>query len=117
MRWISVIAALAMAGPAVAVEDVDGTLAKLSDSQRSELLTIMDRAIADGPSSRFREVKSPRARTYCGTINTKNRMGAYVGFKRFFVIADQQKVHIAGEDMPPGEAPLYSALMDTNCYG
>lgn len=50
-------------------------------------------ALNDPESARFRNViLSPKGRAVCGEINAKNKMGGYVGFRRFIVAADQSGI-------------------------
>jgi hypothetical protein len=47
----------------------------------------------DPESGRFRNVfVSPRGRAVCGEVNAKNRMGGYVGFRRFISAKDKSGV-------------------------
>ena len=82
MRWMVLCAVMAMAGPAGAVEDVDGTFAKLPAEDQKRLMAIVENTLPDGRSSRLKGIVRNRA-VYCGEINTKNRLGAYGGYQRF----------------------------------
>jgi hypothetical protein len=85
MRWLIVCGAMLFATAAPALEDADGSLAKLSPDQRKRLAEILDVELADGPSSRLRSVRLTYGAAVCGKLNTKNRMGAYVGYTDFYV--------------------------------
>jgi hypothetical protein len=51
----------------------------------------------DPESARFRKVfVSPRGRAVCGEVNAKNRMGGYVGFKRFISARDKAGIEDDG---------------------
>lgn len=49
----------------------------------------------DGESARFRNIRVVTDGTYCGEVNSKNRMGAYTGFTGFSVLG-----------FPPDPQPL-----------
>lgn len=42
--------------------------------------------LIDGQSARFRNIREVTSGTYCGEVNSKNRMGAYTGFTGFSVL-------------------------------
>lgn len=55
---------------------------------------ILDEKLLDYPSSRFRSVyldNIPGKRLLCGEINTKNRLGGYVGWSHFKVYVDKDE--------------------------
>lgn len=54
----------------------------ISDAQQ-----LAARDLADPGSAQFRNVAYyPNGKSVCGEINAKNRMGGYVGYRRFFVV-------------------------------
>lgn len=54
-------------------------------------------ALNDPESARFRKLfVSPKGRAVCGEVNAKNKMGGYVGFRRFIVADDQSGIE--GDD-------------------
>lgn len=57
--------------------------------------------LIDPSSAQFRNVHQ-RHRSVCGEVNGKNRMGAYVGFKRFVAQLDQKTALIDPEYEPSG---------------
>jgi hypothetical protein len=83
MRWLVVCGAMLFATAAPALEDADGSLAKLSPDHRKRLVEILDVGLADGQSSRLRAVRMGDE-AICGKLNTKNLMGAYVGYVDFY---------------------------------
>ena len=51
------------------------------------------RRLTDPDSVKFRDVFiSPRRGAVCGDINAKNRMGGYVGYRRFIVAPDKSGI-------------------------
>lgn len=96
------IALTMLAGSSQATEDVDGTLARLSAASRASLLDVMDRELVDGPSSRYRDVKGIAGGRICGLVNSKNRLGAYVGYQRFIYNEPERRLIIDGNS-PPGD--------------
>lgn len=69
----------------------------------------LDGTLFDYPTARFRDVRIVKSGgIICGEVNTKNRMGAYAGWKRFVAIdatdAGQPYVHVAeqSEETPGG---------------
>lgn len=88
MRWMVVIAALAVAGPAVAFEDVDGSVAKAFPDQRAEIAAGLDETLFDGKSALIKEAMRQHEKTICGMINAKNLAGAYTGYRPFKLMFD-----------------------------
>lgn len=67
--------------------------AKIEDQDRSikqdQLTQTIKNAMYDPESARFRNVRlNLVGDALCGEINAKNKMGGYVGFKRFVVFHD-----------------------------
>jgi len=62
-----------------------------ADTQMTDAAkTRLARGLTDPDSAKFRDVFiSPRRGAVCGQINAKNRMGGYVGFRRFIVAQDR----------------------------
>lgn len=83
MRWLIVCGAMLFAASAPALEDADGSLAKLPPDQRKRLAEILDVQLSDGQSSRLRAVRMGDE-AVCGKLNAKNLMGAYVGYTDFY---------------------------------
>lgn len=73
--------------------------------------------LIDPSSAQFRNVVA-KSNAVCGEINGKNRMGAYVGFTRFYVTTDTWTAHL---DPQFDESELASsedlcASMQSNSY-
>jgi hypothetical protein len=80
--WAASLGALLLTTPATALEDADGSLAKINAEIRRKLQTKLDLKVLDGPATRFRSVNLQEG-TVCGLLNTKNKLGAYTGYQKF----------------------------------
>jgi hypothetical protein len=78
MRALATIVLASLAAVAAAAPKEHHLIAA---SKQEVLLTMKD-----PESTRFRNVRMRAPVTVCGEVNSKNSMGGYVGFKRFFVI-------------------------------
>lgn len=57
-----------------------------TNSTESRLKERLKRDLIDPDSAQFRDTElSPNRECMSGQVNSKNRMGGYVGFKKFFV--------------------------------
>jgi hypothetical protein len=62
-------------------------------SYRSAIAQI-DSSLNDEESARFKDLylsDGVKGSSLCGTVNAKNRMGAYVGFRHFYIPSDHSK--------------------------
>lgn len=103
------IAAMLMATSALAVEDVDGSLAKLAAPERTELLDRMEQDLFDGPASRLRGLRRIDKTRICGRINPKNKMGAYIGYRPFLFDSEYKELVLAGDDADEASKALLKA--------
>lgn len=91
------------------------TSAEVSDgvSQIPEVRRALDRGLFDYPTARFRnvyvtvngEIEGRRGAYLCGFVNSKNRMGAYVGWTAF----------VATEDFVETRGQGANILLDAMC--
>lgn len=93
------ILATLLATSAHAVEDVDGSLAKLPLADRAALLDRMEQDLFDGPASRLRNVRKIDLTRLCGRLNPKNRMGAYIGYRPFLFDPEHNELVLGGDDI------------------
>lgn len=68
---------------------------------KSNLLDVVRHELADPDTAKFRGVRissnwTPAGGMACGEVNARNRLGAYVGFQKFVVMADG--LRILGDD-------------------
>lgn len=99
MRLLMVVAVLALAGPAQAVEDVDGSFAKLAEDDQRALINILESKLADARTARLKGLVK-QATVYCGEVNAKNRLGAYTGYQKFqFAPSSAGLVFQFGDDL------------------
>lgn len=111
MWWTAFLIALAST-PALAAEDVDGSLAKLPPKDRSGLLDRMEQDLFDGPASRLRSVRLIDQGRICGRVNPKNRMGAYIGYRSFMFDQQQNDLVLGGDDADVTSKALVAAVCD-----
>ncbi len=71
---------------------------------------LLDERLLDYPSARFRDVRGDE-RILCGFVNSKNRMGAYVGWTRFAVTFFTEEPRVMLDD-PDGADDV---LLDAFC--
>lgn len=57
-----------------------------------------DGVLFDGVSARWKDVRTWRGGYVCGSVNAKNRMGAYVGWHQFWYRAGEGGVVPGGSD-------------------
>lgn len=82
MRGILLLAALALAG---CDNQADKAIVSAQELLRSTLL--------DPDSAQFREATfNPATKTVCGQVNSKNRLGGYVGFTPFYVVNEAVRI-------------------------
>ena len=98
MKRIMLVALLVVASSAFAAKPVkvamapsaDEALAAASVKMIDAAKDVIQGGLNDPDSAKFRHVFiSPKGRAVCGEVNAKNKMGGYVGFKRFIVARDQ----------------------------
>lgn len=99
---LGVVAGVFIAGPALAAPPTSQAFTAEQRAQSARLIevarTAFDQELLDYPSARFRDVrpifKYPNARgpILCGFVNSRNRMGGYVGWQRFSVILDRVSI-------------------------
>jgi hypothetical protein len=69
-----------------AEESIKAMEAKMIGAAQDRIIS----GLKDPESARFRNAfVSPRGRAVCGSVNAKNSMGGYTGFKRFIVAKDR----------------------------
>lgn len=113
---VAVLTAALTSSAAAAIEDVDGTLAKLSEGARTALTEALESDLADGRSSRLRMVTPIDGGRVCGLINTKNRMNAYIGYKAFLAeLAPSPTIMLDGEEAGFRDVASVSALIKAAC--
>jgi hypothetical protein len=103
----------ALSTPVWAVENIDGSLGKLSSEDRAALLDQMERDLFDGPASRLRDVTKIDKTRICGRLNPKNRMGAYIGYRAFLFDSEHKELILSGDE-PDDKA---KALVKAACGG
>jgi hypothetical protein len=79
MKTLLIAAALAVTVPQQGSGRPD---APPTDAQFAAVRGALDERLLDYPSARFRDVRGTDL-VICGFVNSKNRMGAYVGWNRF----------------------------------
>lgn len=90
-----------------------------SSKQIEEAKTIAKKELIDGESAQFLELKYFKETNYvCGQINAKNRLGGYVGAKKFVVSLEQSAVEFDPDRKMPDapSAPSYTSLQATIMY-
>lgn len=92
MLPLRVTIVLASAVAVAACQYVPGTDAHKKEQAKK----VASRDLIDPSSAQFRDVYI-KDDYVCGEINAKNRMGAYVGYKRFFVVLDRDTAMIDPE--------------------
>lgn len=85
MRWLVAMGAIALATSAVALDDYDGSFAKLSDKTQAALTEAFDWYLFDPRTALVRNLKARPNGTICGQLNAKNEYGGYTGFRYFYV--------------------------------
>ena len=97
-------AALAASQPSFAPKPV-------SEADKAEIKRAADKIMFDGPSARWDWPKRLHPDVYCGSVNGKNRLGAYVGWQPF--LWTQNELRIIG----PGDSRVvYEALCSSAGY-
>lgn len=76
-------------------------------SQVSRARAAAAEALIDPSSAQFRSLRLGPTGTVCGEINGKNRLGGYVGFRRFVVTQDDAP--ILETDNPASIEPFWIA--------
>ena len=63
--------------------------------------SILQTSVYDPESLRLRDVVQNSPGVYCGWLNAKNRVGGYVGFRRFVIWQGSPRID-PGDDVPYG---------------
>ncbi|MBA4219931.1 MAG: hypothetical protein C0458_04290 [Methylobacterium sp.] len=87
-RLALIMVMAALAGGARAMEDADGSVAKLSAADQAALDKALDISLFDGKSARVRDVRVGAPRKLCGWVNAKNSSGGYTGYRLFVAHLD-----------------------------
>lgn len=58
----------------------------LSAADRSKIQSYVADRLLDGEGARWRWPLEQEPQTYCGWINAKNRVGAYTGWRQYYVL-------------------------------
>lgn len=81
---IAALSALICAAPSHAADRTEPY--PLSARAKADIIRQVKDSLLDGESARWRwPLHQPKWGFYCGFVNSKNRMGAYVGFVPFYV--------------------------------
>lgn len=91
-KWFGAAVVALLATPSHAQQDADGSLAKLPQSVREQMLEALDLNLFDGASARLRQVKSESDRIVCGLVNARTKSGNYTGFVHFFINTENKAV-------------------------
>jgi len=76
-------------------------------SPQTAIGNLVGRHLTDPESAQFRDVrKNAETGVWCGTVNSKNKMGGYVGHRIFMVLADQSVT------MDPKSNPVASSAAE-----
>ncbi|WP_148280125.1 hypothetical protein [Rubrivivax gelatinosus] len=66
----------------------------------AEVKEAVRQLLTDPESAQFRDMeRNSKTGAWCGTVNSKNRLGGYVGFNRFVVLPDK-KVLLDPKELP-----------------
>lgn len=76
--WMPVAIIVLMVGGYVLFQSKFGLIARAEEAVKHELI--------DGDSAKFRNVRKNSDFEVCGEVNSKNRLGAYIGFTPFLVV-------------------------------
>jgi hypothetical protein len=122
MRYLTVIAALAMVpdGAAVAAQQKSPVSARkvatptvaysLTPANKRDIVAQVKDKLLDGESARWRWPKHvAEFGLYCGFVNAKNRMGAYTGFTPFMVLGG-----VGDGPKSTGQYKVFSATLGTD---
>lgn len=81
-----------------------------TDAQIDEIRSAMDVTLLDAQSARFKDVcmQAPRRETtnkvaFCGKVNAKNKLGAYVGYRAFSYIEGAEPTFLTMADTSEGD--------------
>lgn len=70
----------------------------ITASEKAEIMREADKLLFDGPSARWQWGERKSAHLYCGMVNAKNRLGAYVGWRPFYFFQGKFKIVPEGEE-------------------
>lgn len=115
MRLVLAAIIISMASRAAAVEDMDGSLAKLSKSDQIAVLDAIDRNLANGLNSIVRSVKTVERRRICGLINPTDRSKIHIGFRSFLVDLDSRQIYFEGQGFGSNNETDITALIFSEC--
>ena len=91
---VAVFLLMSLTAYAATESEIANRLREAEPNGREALLT----RLKDPESARFRNVKPTADGLYlCGEVNSKNSMGGYTGFKKFYVLWQLGVVNIQGE--------------------
>ena len=65
---------------------VDEPLAPFTDNDKKIIQNKLDTVLIDGQSARHKWVARKNTTAYCGWVNAKNQMGAYTGWKPYYIL-------------------------------
>lgn len=82
-------------------ESAEEKQAKLDAQVTQFVETVAKKDLIDPASAQFRNLKG-----YCGEINSKNKLGGYVGFQKFIVLDDKTVVFENERNISTKEFPL-----------
>jgi hypothetical protein len=57
----------------------------LSPAEKASIMRQADELMFDGPATRWQWPERRNAKFYCGKLNGKNQLGAYTGWRLFYV--------------------------------
>lgn len=86
MKLVIIVGACAVALAAPASATDRSAPYALTPRAKADIIRQVKDSLIDGESARWRwPLHQPKWGFYCGFVNSKNRMGAYVGFVPFYV--------------------------------
>ncbi len=97
---------------------------KINDTEELKKLMVEHSDLIDPFSVQFRntyqrDIENLGNTSWCGELNSKNRMGAYIGWNRFYVIWSPKKVsfslHVEGSGMYSNNNQLFQIMYAGFC--
>jgi len=80
----------------------------ITDAEKAMIRQAVKKKLIDPGSAQFRwNTRVSHSVVYCGFVNSKNRMGGYVGFTAYEVMVDRQTNSIALVDLQEDDGDLY----------
>ena len=86
-------------------------IAERDKADEAAALAVLRERLFDADSAKFRNVQHS-ARMTCGEVNAKNKMGGYIGFKKFIVV---DKLAVVETDDDSSGHGMYN--LTVNAYG